>query len=158
MAPAIGSGPHSECIRQAQNLLKQNRAGQAQSVLEDCLSRWPESPKASLLLGYALARQRKFKQAEKHFLKAAKLADSPMDRISVHLGLAAVMDNLGKTAEADEHYAAALAIDPSLSAVLDEVQKQRLWPKSVYRDDESDHGGLDDRLRRIEKRLKALER
>ena len=148
----------SECVDWAEQLLRENESQQAQSLLERCLLRWPDSSKANLLLGYAFARQGKYEQAEKQFLKIEKLINSPTDRISLHLGLAAVLDKQGKNVEADKRYLAALAIAPSLSKIIDEVEKQRLWPKSVYIEDKETEGKLSDRLRHIEKKLKKNQR
>lgn len=148
----------SECVGRAEQLLRKNESQQAQSLLEKCLLRWPDSSKVNLLLGYAFARQGEYEQAEKQFLKIEKLINSPTDRISLHLGLAAVLDKQGKAVEADKRYSAALAIDPSLSKIIDEVEKQRLWPKAVYIEDKETKGKLSDRLSRIEKRLKKIQR
>ena len=146
----------SECVVQAEKLLRKSESQQAQSLLERCLLRWPESSKANLLLGYAFARQEEYEQAEKQFLKTEKLVNSPTDRISLYLGLAAILDKQGKSVEADKNYAAAIAIDPSLRKIVDEVEKQRLWPGSVYVEDKAEDGNLNDRIRRVKKKLRNI--
>jgi Flp pilus assembly protein TadD len=136
-------------IRYAQALRATGQRAQAAAVLETCALHNPENKLLLGAYGRALADAGNFKQAL-DVLERAHSPDQPDWRILSVQG--AVLDQVGRHAEAQRYYASALKIVPEEPSVLSNLGLSYALSKDLKRAEEtlrraSDRGGADKRVR-----------
>jgi Flp pilus assembly protein TadD len=168
-AKSLPNGPieyEKAAADRARSLLQAGKNAEAERALRSALERWPRSGQCHLLLAYALIRSANWTGAEQEFRRALPLASTPTQQLSVHLGLGAVLEKQGRQSQADEQYACALAIQPELRKLLQEIETERLWPESVFSNEAHLFGAkssarmkaVEEKLRRFQDKDKAKEK
>jgi len=136
-------------IRYAQTLRATGQRAQAAAVLETAALHNPENPALLGAYGRALADAGNFKRALE-ILERAHSPDQPDWRILSVQG--AVMDQIGRHAEAQRYYASALRIVPDEPSVLSNLGLSYALSKDLRRAGETlrraaERGGADRRVR-----------
>ena len=136
-------------IRYAQTLRATGQRGQAAAVLETASLHNPENPALLGAYGRALADAGDFKRAME-ILERAHSPDQPDWRILSVQG--AVMDQMGRHADAQRYYASALKIVPDEPSVLSNLGLSYALSKNLGRAEETlrraaARGGADRRVR-----------
>ena len=90
-----------------------------------------ERPLLDLLRGYAFSELGRDAEAEAAFRSVLDSSAPAPFVVSAHLGLVAIHARRGETDIADAHSRRALAIDPSLQALLLDIERERTWRPSV---------------------------
>jgi pentatricopeptide repeat protein len=107
-------------------LLHVKQPEEAEQQLRNLLVRHPDHPNGHLLLAYALCDQGKLEEAHKIFERILALDCDPVQRVSAHLGLGALLEKSGDIEGAAKHYQSAVAVDPQIRTILTDIQKSSL--------------------------------